>query len=260
MEGGLGSDSGAAGSEDVQAEFITACQFLKDHMNNMDNPNDDMRKALVILFQSWFGAGAEETSKASSVAALVREVKRNAPSLMAFLINLADDNGNTVLHYSVSHCNYSVVSVLLDSGVADVNLQNNAGYTSMMLASLTAPDGPSGMEVVRRLMELGNANIQSSQTGQTALHLAVRHGRVVMVRLLLSCGADANLQDKEGTTALMFASERGHTHIARLLLERSQCDLSLADKLGRTALSIATQGSHSDTAALLKAHAKARAL
>ncbi|KAJ0059116.1 hypothetical protein NL108_008525 [Boleophthalmus pectinirostris] len=260
MERDPGSHTSVVGSEVVKEEFIAACQFLKDHMKNMDNPNDDMRKALVVLFQSWFGASAEEGSKASEVAAHVREVKRNAPSLMAFLINLADDNGNTVLHYSVSHCNYSIVSVLLDTGVADVNLQNNAGYTAMMLASLTAPDGPSGMEVVRRLMELGNANIKSSQTGQTALHLAVRHGRVVMVRLLLSCGADANIQDKEGTTALMFASERGHTHIARLLLERSQCDLNLADKHGRTALSIATQGSHSDTAALLKAHAKARAL
>lgn len=29
----------------------------------------------------------------------------------------------------------------------------------------------------------------------------------------------------------MFASERGHTHIARLLLERSQCDLTLTDKV-----------------------------
>lgn len=71
----------------------------------------------------------------------------------------------------------------------------------------------------------------STQTGQTALHLAVRHGRVVMVRLLLSCGADANIQDSQGTTALMFASERGHTHIARLLLERSQCDLTITDKV-----------------------------
>lgn len=71
----------------------------------------------------------------------------------------------------------------------------------------------------------------SPQTGQTALHLAVRHGRVVMVRLLLSCGADTNIQDNQGTTALMFASERGHTHIARLLLERSQCDLTLTDKV-----------------------------
>ncbi|XP_059200422.1 KN motif and ankyrin repeat domain-containing protein 4-like [Centropristis striata] len=260
MEGNVGSESTAGGRETVGADFLAACQFLKDHMDNMDNPNDDMRKALVVLFQHWFSAAAEEASVASRVALYLREVKKATPSLLAFLINLADDNGNTVLHYSVSHCNYSIVSLLLDTGVNDVKLQNNAGYTAVMLASLTAPDGPGGMEVVRKLMELGNINIQSTQTGQTALHLAVRHGRVVMVRLLLSCGADTNLQDQQGTTALMFASERGHTHIARLLLERSQCDLTLTNKRGQTALSIAMQGSHTDTAALLQAHAKARAL
>ncbi|KAM7401107.1 hypothetical protein PAMA_005343 [Pampus argenteus] len=259
-EGNSGSETTTRGRETVSAEFTTACQFLKDHMDNMDNPNDDMRKALVVLFQHWFSAAAEEGSVASSVAMYLREVKKATPSLLPFLINLADDNGNTVLHYSVSHCNYSIVSLLLDTGVSDVNLQNNAGYTTVMLASLTSPDDPGGMEVVRRLMEQGNINIRSSQTGQTALHLAVRHGRVVMVRLLLSCGADANIQDNQGTTALMFASERGYTHIARLLLERSQCDLNLTDKRGRTALSITMQGSHTDTAALLLAHAKARAL
>ncbi|XP_042352899.1 KN motif and ankyrin repeat domain-containing protein 4-like [Plectropomus leopardus] len=260
MVGNSGSESTTRGRETVGADFLTACQFLKDHMDNMDNPNNDMRKALIVLFQHWFTAAAEETSVASMVSVYLREVKRATPSLLAFLINLADDNGNTVLHYSVSHCNYNIVSLLLDTGVSDVNLQNKAGFTAVMLASLTAPDGPGGMEVVRKLMELGNINVRSGQTGQTALHLAVRHGRVVMVRLLLSYGADTNIQDSQGTTALMFASERGHTHIARLLLERSQCDLTLTDKRGQTALSIAMQGSHTDTAALLQAHAKARAL
>ncbi|XP_070775677.1 KN motif and ankyrin repeat domain-containing protein 4-like [Enoplosus armatus] len=260
MEGNSGSETTTGGRETVSADFMAACQFLKDHMDKMDNPNDDMRKALVMLFQHWFSVAAEEASVASRLVVYLREVKKTTPSLLPFLVNLADDNGNTVLHYSVSHCNYSIVSLLLDTGVSDVNLQNNAGYTVVMLASLTAPDGPGGMEVVRKLMELGNIHIRSSQTGQTALHLAVRHGRVVMVRLLLSRGADANIQDSQGTTALMFASERGHTHIARLLLERSQCDLTLSDKRGRTALSIAMQGSHTDTAALLQAHAKARSL
>ncbi|KAF7659033.1 hypothetical protein LDENG_00004200 [Lucifuga dentata] len=260
MESNFGSETTTRGRETVSGEFMAACQFLKDHMDNMDNPNDDMRKALVVLFQNWFHAAAEEASETSKVTAYLREVKKATPSLLAFLVNLADDNGNTVLHYSVSHCNYGIVSLLLDTGVSDVNLQNKAGYTAAMLASLTAPDGPGGMEVVRKLMETCNINICSSQTGQTALHLAVRHGRVVMVRLLLSCGADANIQDNQGTTALMFACERGHTHIARLLLERSHCDLTLTDKRGRTALSIAMQGSHTDTAALLQAHAKARAL
>ncbi|XP_063318777.1 KN motif and ankyrin repeat domain-containing protein 2-like isoform X2 [Pelmatolapia mariae] len=260
MEGNSGSETTTKGREAVNADFISACHFLNNHMDNMDNPNDDMRKALVVLFQHWFSAAAEEASEASRVAAYLKHIKKETPSLLAFLVNLADDNGNTVLHYSVSHCNYSIVTLILDTGVSDVNIQNNSGYTAVMLASLTAPDGPGGMEVVRKLMEQGNINIRSSKTGQTALHLAVRHGRVVMVRLLLSCGADANIQDSQGTTALMFASERGHTHIARLLLERSQCDLTLTDKRGQTALSIAMQGSHADTAALLQAHAKARAL
>lgn len=74
------------------------------------------RKALVVLFQNWFGAAAEEGSVADRVAMYLREVKKATPALMAFMINLADDNGNTVLHYSVSHCNYSIVSLILDTG------------------------------------------------------------------------------------------------------------------------------------------------
>lgn len=71
----------------------------------------------------------------------------------------------------------------------------------------------------------------SLQGGQTALMLAVRHGRGLMVRLLLRCGADTNIQDCQGTTALVYACERGHTHIARLLLQRAECDTSVTDRV-----------------------------
>ena len=83
--------------------FLYSCLFLQ-------------RKALIVLFQYWFSAAAEEASVASRVAMYLKEVKKSTPSLLAFLINLADDNGNTVLHYSVSHCNYGIVSLLLDTG------------------------------------------------------------------------------------------------------------------------------------------------
>lgn len=74
------------------------------------------RKALVTLFQHWFTTSAEEASEACNVAAYIRAVKKESPSLLSFLVNLPDDNGNTVLHYGVSHCNYSIVSLLLDTG------------------------------------------------------------------------------------------------------------------------------------------------
>uniref|UniRef100_A0A8C7J1P9 KN motif and ankyrin repeat domain-containing protein 4-like n=1 Tax=Oncorhynchus kisutch TaxID=8019 RepID=A0A8C7J1P9_ONCKI len=188
-------------------------------------------RGLVVLFQHWFRVAAEEDSLANTVSVHLREVRTATPSLLPFLVNMADDNGNTVLHYSVSHTNYPIVSLLLDTGVCEVDLQNKAGYTAVMLASLTAPDSSGDLEVVGRLMELGDVNAQASQGGQTALMLAVRHGRGLMVRLLLRCGADTNIQDCQGATALVCACERGHTHIARLLLQAAECDTSVTDRV-----------------------------
>lgn len=53
----------------------------------------------------------------------------------------------------------------------------------------------------------------SAQAGQTALMLAVSHGRVDVVKALLACEADVNVQDDDGSTALMCACEQGHKEI-----------------------------------------------
>lgn len=73
--------------------------------------------------------------------------------------------------------------------------------------------------------------ISSLQAGQTALMLAVSHGRQEMVRTLLECGADVNVQDDEGSTALMCASEHGRTEIVKRLLEQPGCDISIVDNV-----------------------------
>ncbi|XP_016139209.1 KN motif and ankyrin repeat domain-containing protein 1-like [Sinocyclocheilus grahami] len=143
----------------------------------------------------------------------------------------ADDNRNTALHYSVSHCNFSIVKLLLDTGLCDVDLRNKSGYTAIMLASLTAVESPGDMKVVQQLMELGDVNACVGQVGQTALHLAVRHGRVPMVHLLLEQGADPDAQDHAGTTPLISACDRGHVSIVRILLQEANCDVNLKDKV-----------------------------
>lgn len=61
--------------------------------------------------------------------------------------------------------------------------------------------------------------------------LAVSHGRQEMVRALLECGADVNVQDDEGSTALMCASEHGRAEIVKLLLEQPGCDISIIDNV-----------------------------
>jgi ankyrin repeat protein len=69
----------------------------------------------------------------------------------------------------------------------------------------------------------------SLQHGQTALMLAVSHGRLDMVRLLVETGADMNIQDEDGSTALMCAAEHGHIEIVKHLLSHPDCDASIMD-------------------------------
>lgn len=69
--------------------------------------------------------------------------------------------------------------------------------------------------------------------------LAVSHGRQEMVRALLECGASVNIQDDEGSTALMCASEHGRAEIVSLLLEQPGCDIAIVDN-------VSTQASQSD--------------
>ena len=61
--------------------------------------------------------------------------------------------------------------------------------------------------------------------------LAVSHGRLDLAELLLSAGADVNVQDEDGSTALMCASEHGHVELVKLLLSQPNCDASLTDSV-----------------------------
>ena len=61
--------------------------------------------------------------------------------------------------------------------------------------------------------------------------LAVSHGRHDMVEMLLESGASVNTQDEDGSTALMCASEHGHTDIVKTLLGQAECDPTLQDNV-----------------------------
>lgn len=242
--------------EKVDRGFVDACLYVKDRMEEVSSPDKEMRQVLVVLYQEWFRVSSQKESKVDTVRLYLRQVGLTTPTLLPYVVNLTDGNGNMALHYSVSHSNFSVVKLLLDTGLCETDNVNKAGYTPVMLAALTAADSPDDLEVAEQLLKMGDVNARSRQAGQTALMLAVSHGRVAMVKLLLSCGADVNAQDREGSTALMCACEHGHTHITRLLLETRQCDTSLTDKNGQTALTVAEGASHQDIVDLLKSNEK----
>ncbi|XP_026786747.3 KN motif and ankyrin repeat domain-containing protein 1a isoform X1 [Pangasianodon hypophthalmus] len=240
---------------ELSEKMLSACYVLKTHLTDTKAlSSKDVRTCMNTVQHEWFRVSSQKTAVAAMVEDYLNAFRNISPALLQHVVNMADGNGNTALHYSVSHSNFHIVKKLLDADVCNVNQQNKAGYTPIMLAALAAVEAPKDMRVVEELFSKGDVNAKASQAGQTGLMLAVSHGRMDMVKALLACGADVNIQDDEGSTALMCASEHGHVEIVKLLLAQPGCDATLHDNDESTALSIALEAGHKDIAVLLYAH------
>ncbi|KAJ8283543.1 hypothetical protein COCON_G00023930 [Conger conger] len=231
----------------------------------------EAKSAYSSVLQEWLRVSCHRAADTAVVRAYMDAFASVSPQLLEFVVNMADGNGNTALHYTVSHSNFPVVKQLLDTAVSPLrsrispqvcvssvsphaDKQNRAGYTAIMLTALAAFHSDSDLRTILQLLHSGDVNAKASQAGQTALMLAVSHGRGDMVRALLRCGAQVNVRDEDGSTALMCACEHGHVDIVRQLLSAPGCDATITDNDGSTALSIALEACQNDIAVLLYAH------
>ena len=86
--------------------------------------------------------------------------------------------------------------------------------------------------------------------GITALMMASNEGHTEIVSLLLAAGANANLVETTGSTALIAASNAGHVEVVSLLLDAG-ADTDVVDKRGMTALIMASDRGHAAVVSLL---------
>ncbi|XP_044055794.1 KN motif and ankyrin repeat domain-containing protein 1 isoform X2 [Siniperca chuatsi] len=161
-----------AEGEKVDKGFIDACLYVKDRMEEVSSPDKEMRQVLVVLYQEWFRVSSQKDSQADTVRLYLRQVGMTTPTLLPYVVNLTDGNGNMALHYSVSHSNFPVVKLLLDTGLCETDNVNKAGYTPVMLAALTAAETPDDLEVAQQLLKLGDVNACSRQLC-ISLHLSL---------------------------------------------------------------------------------------
>lgn len=76
-----------------------------------------------------------------------------SPDVLRHVINMADGNGNTALHYSVSHSNFEIVKLLLDAGAcaaAAPGLSACAGAHPLLAPGLPRVPLPLPAHAVRR--------------------------------------------------------------------------------------------------------------
>ncbi|KAJ5727000.1 ankyrin, partial [Penicillium malachiteum] len=98
-------------------------------------------------------------------------------------------------------------------------------------------------ETIEFLLEFG-ANIElRDQDGQTALFYAAKCGDQRSVQLLLQRGVDLHVEDHNGQTPLFIAIAHERIMIIQLLLEAG-ADCNMANKAGQTPLIHAVKGQH----------------
>ncbi|OPY76034.1 MAG: Ankyrin repeat protein [Syntrophorhabdus sp. PtaU1.Bin058] len=107
--------------------------------------------------------------------------------------------------------------------------------------------------MVKLLLDKGaDVNAKWATEGITALIFASQEGHTDVVKLLLDKGADVNAKwATEGMTALMMASWEGHKDVVKLLLDKGADVNAKTITEGMTALMMASWEGHKDVVKLL---------
>ncbi len=149
------------------------------------------------------------------------------------------------------HGNHEVIEALLNKG-ADINTISEMGYTPLMWSVMK--DYYIGAS--RLLMEAGaNLNIQNHK-GDTALLIALKESSGNTAELLIDNGADIHIQGNGSgfpEIPVALAAYKGYQDIVLKMINQG-ADVNAQCKDGETALSLAKSMGHNPVVELLLAH------
>jgi hypothetical protein len=137
---------------------------------------------------------------------------------------------NDLLHLAARHGRVEIMGLLIEAG-ADPAAMDKRGRTPLMSAVQSrVPDA------MRYLLENGaDVNARDQLEGTALVRAGGSFGNLESVQVLLSVGADVNVQDKNGMTPLMWAARWGDAPRVQALV-KAGADVGARDSKGRTAL------------------------
>jgi hypothetical protein len=128
-------------------------------------------------------------------------------------IETPDERGLTPLLSATVEGHADAVAALLEKG-ANANVANRDGSTPLMFACNAGGQGnlnnrvsPSHDRIAKLLLERKAQLDRQQENGYTALMYGVFRNNVQLVRLLVRAGANRNLRDRNGKTALDYAQD-----------------------------------------------------
>ena len=130
-------------------------------------------------------------------------------------VNLFDLSGDSALSAACERGNEEILRLLLSRDDLDPRQKNIQGQTALWLAAAQGNE-----KIVRLLLERDRSlvNVPGSED-ITPLMEAASHGHLAVVEVLLHFGANVNMRNYQGQTALSFANEMVFPEIAARLME-----------------------------------------
>jgi serine/threonine protein kinase len=158
-------------------------------------------------------------------------------------VNVQDEDGWTALLLAARGGHVEIVRFLVQECGSHEDFESKEGLTELMRA---AQGGHK--EVVRFLMNYWSVDVNiPDNNGSTALMRATSGGHMIVVRFLVEdCGANVNILDTDGFSALMTAAYTGHTDIVRYLLTECGAFMNTQSNNGSTALMLAAHGGRTE--------------
>lgn len=145
--------------------------------------------------------------------------------------NSVDANGTPMLILAIKDRSNNVIELLLKDPKIDVDLSNKSGETPLMIASI---DG--NLPLVKTLVLQNKALLD--HISWTPLHYACAKGHLEVAQFLIANGATVDSMSLGNTTPLMMAVQSGNEQLVKLLLDKG-ADLQLRNAQGLTAIDIA---------------------
>ena len=156
-------------------------------------------------------------------------------------VNAANNSGWTPLFFAADNSNSDVVAFLVDNG-ANINLVSDEGITPLLVAN--------DVESVKVLSKTVNINKPNFVGVTPLISFAGREISIEAINILLENGADVNMVDKDGETALSYAIENGNFEAALILLNNN-ANPNLAKKKAKELANIARELGDEEVASIL---------
>jgi uncharacterized protein len=152
-------------------------------------------------------------------------------------VNARDANGHTLFSSVVAMGNMEMLKLMVKKGV-DINITDQYGNTVLFDALFVS----NGMEKITYLLKKGIHINQKNNYGDTALMSLLRYDRVYYdldwhkkLKLLLRYKLDIDVRDEYGNTMLIIAAALDHIECLKTLI-KAGADLNIKNKKGWTAL------------------------